>query len=499
MRKCGLWLTAFLLLFLVVTNTFCPDAHAGPHRPKYEMRAVWLTTVYGLDWPTSSDEGHQKRELTQLLDRLQVAGINTVFLQVRGRGDLIYPSSVEPGNPLFARQGKFGYDPLAFAINECHKRGMAVHAWLVALPLGGRWYRRSLASTAYVKVWPRKVVEYKREAYMDPANPATADHLRRIVSELLQKYALDGIHLDYIRYPENTRSFPDRQAYLKAGTSLSLRDWRTQNITAIVRTVHDEVKRQCPAVLFSCATLGTYQRHIAGHDQKGAWTALDDVCQNPVAWAKDSLVDFIVPMHYIRGRSFLPIIEDWKSRVDLPIVIGLGAYRMLPGEGRWPVEEVLEQVALVQRDSTLAGVSFFRADQVANLALPLHRGLRDSLFVAPVLPRPIWCRADSTCSPPPPAPDILALEKTDKGLSVTWTSPSNEEPRLLYSVYCRNHGADPDTDTGDNLIAVTTECQVVIPWERFEDEDLVSLSVGAYDIHTGQECISPPVAYYRRP
>ena len=497
MKKLRL-LSVVLAALLLLLCDFSGVRAATP-RAKYEVRAVWLTTVYGLDWPKSSDEGRQKRELTQLLDRLQVAGINTIFLQVRGRGDLIYPSSVEPGNPLFLKSGKFTYDPLAFALDECHKRGMAVHAWLVALPLGSNRYLRSLSSTAYAKLWPGRTIKHSGEVYMDPANPATAMHLRRIVVELLQKYPLDGIHLDYIRYPENIKRFPDKAAYQKADVDLSLHEWRTQNINHIVREVRDEIKQQCPTVLLSCATIGTYQREIANYDRPGGWTALDDTCQDPVAWAKDSLVDFVVPMHYIRGRSFTPIVEDWKQHLDIPIVIGLGAYRVLKGEGNWPVQEVLKQTALIQNDSTISGVCFFRADQVADLALRLHQPLRDSLFSTPVLPHPAFHSPDSVLHMIPSAPTIVSLDKkSEKGMTVLWSESDSESKRLIYSVYFSSHAEDPDTDTGDDLIAVTTATAYTIPWAKMEVEDLITLRIGAYDTHTGLESLSDEVSYYRR-
>lgn len=491
------------LLGLIVAATILPycglSVNAESHRKKYEMRAVWLTTVYGLDWPRSSDEGRQKKELIQLLDRLKVAGINTIFLQVRGRGDLIYPSSVEPGNPLFLRHGKFSYDPLAFALEECHKRGFAVHAWLVALPLGNSRYQSALGTTAYAKLWPERTVRHKGERYMDPADPATGKHLRRIIAELLQKYPLDGIHLDYIRYPEDIKRFPDRSQYKRAATSLSLHEWRTQNITNIIREVCQEVDQQCSSVLLSCATVGAYRRRIPNHDAPAGWTAFDDVCQDPVAWAKERIVDFIVPMHYIRGRNFWPIIEDWKRVMNLPVVVGLGAYQLLKSEGGWPVSEALSQVSRVQKDSLLSGVCLFRADQVADLGLRLHQSLRDSLFSQPVLPRPEHNRGDSIPLSSIVGPMVTELDKRGEiGLKISWQD-GNDLPRQLYTVYLK-HGEDvPDTRSGDDLISVTTEKSYRLPWDSLAEEDFITIRIGAYDVHTGRERIGDEVSYYRRP
>ena len=113
--------------------------------PKYEVRAVWLTTLNGLDWPSvkaTNNEAieRQKRQLTTILDQLARANVNTILFQARVRGTTLYPSQIEPWDGcLTGTPGRNpGYDPLQFAIDECHKRGMELHAWVVAIPVG-KW------------------------------------------------------------------------------------------------------------------------------------------------------------------------------------------------------------------------------------------------------------------------------------------------------------------------------------------------------------------------
>lgn len=129
------------LLFLFLTLSLTP---AGA-QPKYEVRAAWVTTVYGLDWPqtkatTPAGIRRQQEELIEILDKLKAANFNTVLFQTRTRGDVLYKSSIEPYNSILTGKvdGDPGYDPLAFAVRECHKRGMECHAWMVALPLGNK-------------------------------------------------------------------------------------------------------------------------------------------------------------------------------------------------------------------------------------------------------------------------------------------------------------------------------------------------------------------------
>lgn len=136
------------------------EAHYEPlnYSEKPAMRAVWLTTIYGLDWPKTRGNSYartkqQQDELVAILDELQRMGFNTVFLQVRLRGDLLYPSSIEPQSDILTghKLQKPTYDPLAFAIAECHKRGLALHAWLVTYPLGNKSQVEKLGARGVAK------------------------------------------------------------------------------------------------------------------------------------------------------------------------------------------------------------------------------------------------------------------------------------------------------------------------------------------------------------
>ena len=134
--------TFFLLIALLSTVGRFP---LYAQSPKHEVRAAWITAVYGLDWPstratTPAGIRKQKAELIEILDKLKEANFNTVLFQTRTRGDVLYQSDIEPYNAILTGKvgGNPGYDPLAFAVEECHKRGMECHAWLVSIPLGGR-------------------------------------------------------------------------------------------------------------------------------------------------------------------------------------------------------------------------------------------------------------------------------------------------------------------------------------------------------------------------
>ena len=160
-------------LFLLLTISL-------PAQSKHEIRAAWVTTVYGLDWPqtranTPAGIQQQKKELVEILDQLKAANFNTILFQTRARSDVFYPSSIEPfSNMLTGKTGKHpGYDPLAFAIEECHKRGMECHAWMVTIPLGTRKHIAAQGKHAITQKHKGICVSYRGEYYLNPGHPDT--------------------------------------------------------------------------------------------------------------------------------------------------------------------------------------------------------------------------------------------------------------------------------------------------------------------------------------
>ena len=167
-------------------------------QPKHEVRAAWVTAVYGLDWPrtratTPQTIRKQKEELIDILDKLKAANFNTVLFQTRTRGDVLYPSAIEPFNSILTGKtgGNPGYDPLAFAVEECHKRGMECHAWMVTIPLGNKKHVASLGSQSVTKRMKDICVPYKSEYFLNPGHPATKEYLMKLVREVVSGYDVD--------------------------------------------------------------------------------------------------------------------------------------------------------------------------------------------------------------------------------------------------------------------------------------------------------------------
>lgn len=417
--------------------------------PKYEYRAVWLTAIENLDWPVTqavspSSMAMQKEELVGILDSLQAMHVNTVLLQTRVRGDLIYPSALEPFSHLFTGTAGVspGYDPLAFAIEECHRRGMQLHAWLVTMPLGKDEHVRMLGGNALPYRNRSLCTHYDGAWYMEPGNPATSEYIVAIVKEIVEKYDVDGIHLDYVRYPDRNDGYPDAALYRKYGKGLSLADWRRSNITRIVKNVHDCVKNSKPWVRVSCATLGKYD-NLARYSSLG-WDALNTGFQEAQQWMRDGIVDIIFPMLYFKGKDFYPFVRDWQENsFGRHVVPGIGAYRLLPEYGGWEELEIKRQLN-TSRDTGTAGTAMFRAEHLMGCASTVYGSVYRTVALVPPM---VWHGTK------PASPAGITAERMSSGIVLEWdsVSPAAGEPSVRYNLYgCA--GDSVDVSNPENLL-----------------------------------------------
>ena len=410
--------------------------------PKYEVRAVWLTTIGGIDWPHSySQSPHsaekQKQELRQILDRLQQAKINTVLIQTRVRGTMIYPSDIEPWDGcLSGFPGKSpGYDALQFAIDECHKRGMELHAWVVTIPVG-KW--NALGCKSLRQKYPTLIKKIGADGYMNPEDSRTGDYLAHICQEITHRYNVDGIHLDYIRYPETW-------------TIRVSREQGRRYITSIVEKIHRAVKAEKPWVKMSCSPVGKYD-DLSRYWSHG-WNANTKVCQNAQGWLRDGLMDELFPMMYFRGEQFYPFAIDWQEQSHGKIVVpGLGIYFLDPKEGKWNIDDV---TAEMQHTRNLGmGYAFFRN----KFLLDNRQGIldfTDRFNAYPSLIPPMTWASKHT----PAQPQQLKVTETGGKTRISWnntysyTDGSRIQTPYIYNNLYASHTYPVDVTDARNLIA----------------------------------------------
>ena len=439
----------FFLFILLALSVFPTKA-----QPKHEIRATWLTTLGGMDWPRNKAthaEGirRQKQELCNILDKLKEANFNTVILQTRLRGDLIYPSQIETfPEALTGRTGRNpGYDPLAFAIEECHKRGMELHAWIVTIPAGNNRQVKLLGKHSIVHKNRKICKQHEGAWYLDPGHPETSDYLSGIVREIVSQYDVDGVHFDYIRYPENARRFPDKDTHRKYGKGKDLKQWRRDNITAIVRRLYHEVKQLKPWVKVSSSPVGKY-RDTSRYSSVG-WNAYETVHQDAQGWLKEGIHDALFPMMYFKDNHFYPFALDWKENDHGRWVVpGIGIYFLSPRERDWPLDEVSRQLFFT-RQQGLAGHAYFRNKFLLDNVKGIFDEVKYEFYNAPALIPPMTWQ-DSIA---PSAPSSPTFEQMGNGsIRLAWEpSKDNHDLPVVYHLYASN-SYPVDTDEAQNLL-----------------------------------------------
>lgn len=440
--------------------------------PKHEVRAVWLTTIGGLDWPhsyahTPSGVERQKAELCKILDQLQRANINTILLQTRVRATTIFQSAAESYDEpwdgcLSGVPGKSpGYDALKFAIDECHRRGMELHAWVVTIPVG-KW--NGYGCKELRKRYADMLIKIGDEGYMNPADIRTSQYLARYCADLTRRYDIDGIHLDYIRYPETMKKLP------KA-------DEGRRNITRIVKAIHDAVKVQKPWVKMSCSPVGKHDdtRRFWSH----GWNARSRVFQDAKEWMRQGLMDMEFPMMYFRGNNFFPFAIDWQEGCYGKMMVpGLGIYFLHPKEQNWQIEDITRELYVLRQQGM--GFCMFRSKFFTDNTKGVYDFVCQEFCRYPSLVPPTACNA-SDCSssclckkcrqlmPLPPA--RIKAETRGNSTLITWDEADDRSDGnyLMYNVYASNE-YPVDTERAENLLAVrchTTHLKLGIAAKRY--------------------------------
>ncbi len=413
---------------------------AKAQTPKHEVRAVWLTTIGGIDWPHSYSSTTQKAELITILDQLQQAGINTVLIQARVRATTIFPTTTEPWDGcLTGHPGTSpGYDPLQMCIDECHKRGMECHAWIVTIPVG-KW--NGTGSKQLRQKYPTLIRKIGDEGYMNPEMPQTGDYLAKFCAEVTRRYDVDGIHLDYIRYPETWKLKVTRQQ-------------GRRYITDIVTKINRAVKSLKPWVKLSCSPIGKYD-DLARYKSSG-WNANTTVCQDAQGWLRDGLMDALFPMMYFQGNHFYPFAVDWLEHSYGRIVApGLAVYMMHPREKNWDLDVITREMSVLRQLGL--GCTFFRSKFFTDNTKGIFDFTCDFNITPALIPPMTWAGKH--------APSAVSQLKVKRGMTadiLSWQKAVDYSGAdyLLYNVYA-SKSYPVDINNPANLIATRQREQAI--------------------------------------
>ena len=405
-------LPIFLIVFFYLSGCKTPKTVVNQPEPEVvritsssvprEFRAAWVATVANINWPSKPGltVAQQQSEARALLDLLVDHNFNAVIFQARPQADALYPSRLEPWSYyLTGKQGQAPqpfYDPLAFWIEEAHKRGLELHAWLNPYrahhPSGG-----IVSDGSLVKQKP-ELMAYLETGYwwMKPTDPKTQAHTTEVVMDLIGRYDLDGIHFDDYFYPypsyNNGKDFPDQEdwkAYQATGGNLSKGDWRRSAVDSFIHQLYDKIKAQKPHVKFGISPFGIwrpgYPEGIQGFDQ------YDQLYADARKWLQKGWVDYWTPQLYWPVNQIpqsFPILLDWwatQNTMDRHLWPGMRIGRPSGADG---VDEVINQIMITRgRIKPWAGTVHWSIAPLVNhpdLADELRRGpYRNPALVPP--------------------------------------------------------------------------------------------------------------------
>jgi uncharacterized lipoprotein YddW (UPF0748 family) len=423
-----------------------------------EFRAAWVTPLEagGIpDWPSRAglSSEQQQAELRALLDRARDVGLNSVILHVRTAGDALYPSKEAPWSAfLSGRSGvapKPAYDPLAFAVEEAHARGLQLHAWFNPFRAILPNIKSYAAPTHVTKVHASWIRTYGSQRWIDPGIPAARAAVLRAVMEVVDGYDVDGVHIDDYFYPYREQRtvkkkvgkktvrvredipFPDDASWKTygAGKGFATRaDWRRANVDTFVEELYRSVKARKSWVAVGISPFGIWRsgtpEGVTGLDAYG------EIYADSRKWLREGWLDYLAPQLYwpIAGvqQRFVALDGWWRTQNPHNRHIWPGLFTSQTEVGRtpWPIAEIPAQITQLRDQRVQSpeqpGHIHFRLGALVGRT-PLGNDLRAIAYATTALvPAMPWLGNAPPASPIPKIENgALTIVRGDTS-SVSW-------------------------------------------------------------------------------
>lgn len=436
-----------------------------------EFRAAWIATVANIDWPSKKNltPVQQRAEMTKILDLAKAMNLNAVVLQVRPAGDAFYPSSIEPWSEyLTGEQGRGprpAYDPLQFAIDEAHKRGIELHCWFnpyraVLSPAQSG----PLAANHIARQNPSVVKRYGKSLWMDPGEPAVRKRSLEVMLDVVNRYDIDGVHIDDYFYPYKEKDasghvmdFPDDASYGRyraRGGRLARDDWRRQNVDEFVRDLYTEIKGAKPWVKFGISPFGIYRPGYPASIRAGV-DQYAELYADARKWLKEGWCDYFTPQLYwpiARTAQSYPVLLDWWLSQNVK------GRHIWPGNytsqiGNWKATEIVDQVSVTRKLHAGGNVHFSMQAFIKDSG-GIVEALRNGPYASPALvPASPWL--DDVA----PKPPLVKAEPAGHGDAKLSWKPDGDTDVRFYEVVLRIRGkwqAPSYIGSDDNLTIRST-------------------------------------------
>jgi uncharacterized lipoprotein YddW (UPF0748 family) len=414
-----------------------------------EFRAAWVATVANIDWPSKPglSTAEQQAEMRDLLDDAVRLNLNAIILQVRPSCDALYDSKLEPWSEFLT--GKMGqapepyYDPLKFAVEEAHKRGIELHAWFNPYRTRHTGTKTPAAETHISVTHPEIVKQYGDYHWMDPGEPAAFEHTMAVIRDVVQRYDIDGVHMDDYFYPYPVKNdnkelvpFPDDPSWEKAqaaGNQLKRNDWRRENINRLVRQINDDVKKIKPWIKFGISPFGIGRPgkppQIKGFDQ------YESLYADTEKWFKEGWVDYLTPQLYWKigppAQSYPALLNWWHLQNKAKRHLWPGNYtsRLLNvKESKWAPDELIAQIWVTRAQEGATGNVHFSMKALSLNAAGVSDALRAGPYREPALiPESPWLADSAEQKLEPPK---LSTKQSNGAWLVSMNKGTEERPWL---------------------------------------------------------------------
>jgi uncharacterized lipoprotein YddW (UPF0748 family) len=413
--------------------------------PKPELRGIWMATTYEIDWPLGKHDANEQKELyIDYMNKFAETNINAVFFQVRPNADAFYDSPYESwSKSITGTAGQDpGYDVLKFVIDEAHARNIEFHAWINPYRISTRANKDVAFPALDPKIDSALIKDYDAIRIYNPALPEVQDRVVNIVKDILDKYDVDGIHMDDYFYPATSAysNLNDTAEYRIYGSEYATIDsFRFANVDKVVKRIHETVKQTKPGAIFSISPISSIT------DNKSLYA-------NIVKWYENQWVDVLIPQVYsatgviTSASSFNRLVNDWNQYYKTKVALMIGHYLSRVGDNTssqfTSAQEIVDQFTIVRRQSGTKGSLLYSAkcffDNNGHGNLEVIDVLKTDVFKNPAV-RPFIGRK-TEAEPTPPANVVL------NGTTLTWTSASGLKS-VVYLI--------PENETKAQIAAIT--------------------------------------------
>jgi uncharacterized lipoprotein YddW (UPF0748 family) len=418
-------------------GTYFPS-QLKPPAPVREFRGAWIASVGNIDWPSKPNllPAQQKTELTAIFDMARQLRLNALLLQVRPACDALYESPLEPWSEyLTGQMGKAPqpfYDPLHFAVEEAHRRGLELHAWLNPFRAGHATRKSGVAASHISKTRPHLVRTYGKELWLDPGDKAVHDHSFAVMLDVVRRYDVDGIVIDDYFYPYpvrdtagNIAAFPDSptwKTYQQAGGRLAREDWRRENVNVFIQQLYARIKAEKPWVKVGISPFGIWR---PGHPQSAkGLDAYASLYADSRKWLEQGWLDYCTPQLYwsigAREQSYPELLKWWcaQNRRKRHMWPGLSTNRVGPNR---EADEIVNQIRLTQQQRGASGNVHWSVRALLRNNHGVSDALKRDVYQSPaIIPASSWL--DNVA---PTAPR-LDCEPESRGLKLTWQAGGPE-------------------------------------------------------------------------